>query len=346
MSIERRAYSDVDVFDDEMRTLFAERMFIGTHADFAQIDDYSSLLIGNKAVSIRRTREGVRAFNNVCLHRNALIDPPGRGNRAFRCGYHGWSYAADGVLAAAPLIDTAHVTHKQLISYPVREADGLHFIGLCGVAPPTGEVTQVLADTGVVLDPPFHIASIEHACNWKLLVENVLESYHLSFVHTNSFRPAGFTSTGRYTWHGGHYTSWSELLPTATADKTSAIRRLAPQAGHFYRHGYVFPDLFVSNTNGLVGFLSHVVPISAVRSRLEWQLFELPMLRTLAPALRQHMKDEAVSFTQQALAEDKVLVEACQIGLAAEGPEAQLQEAVEARLAHFHQLYVAGMTNA
>lgn len=344
MSIERRGYGDPGVFARELETLFAERLFAGAQADFAQPDDYRSLRIGNKAVSLRRTRDGVRAFNNVCLHRNALIDLPGCGNRPFRCGYHGWSYAADGSLAAAPLAAAACIAQRQLGSYPVSETHGLYFLGLGGTAPPTGEVAQVLADTGVVPGAPFHRASLEHACNWKLLVENVLEGYHLSFVHANSFRPAGFTSTGRYAWHGGEYTSWNEMLPSAAADRSAAIRRFAPQAGHYYRHAYVFPDLFVSNTNGLVGFLSHVVPIDAARSRLEWRLFALPALKALAPALRQHLQEEAVAFTQQALAEDKVLVEACQLGLAADGHEVQLQPQ-EARIAHFHALYRARMSD-
>lgn len=345
MSIDRRDYSDRSVFTHELEMLFAERLFAGTQADFAQPDDYLSLTIGDKAVSVRRTRDGVRAFNNVCLHRNALIDPPGCGNRPFRCGYHGWSYAADGSLATAPLADAACITRRQLGGFPVSETHGLYFLGLGGTAPPTGEVAQVLADTGVVLDAPFHHASLEHACNWKLLVENVLEGYHLSFVHANSFRPAGFTSTGHYTWHGAKYTSWSEMLPSAAADKSAAIRRFAPKAGHYYRHAYIFPDLFASNTNGLIGFLSHVVPIDTARSRLEWQLFELPALKSLTPAPRQHLKDEAVAFTQQALAEDKALVEACQLGLAADGHEIQLQPQ-EARIAHFHALYQARMSDA
>jgi len=344
MPIERRCYTDTDVFARELETVFAERLFIGTSADFAQVDDYCSLRIGRKAVSIRRTHDGVRAFNNVCLHRNALIDQPGNGNRPFRCGYHGWGYAADGALATAPLTDMTGIVRRQLASYPVSEAGGLYFLGLCGTAPSTDEVTPVLAEAGIVLEAPFHTGHIDHACNWKLLVENVLEGYHLSFVHTNSFRPAGFTSTGRYTWRGGRYTSWNELLPTAATDKTATIRRLAPQAGHYYRHTYVFPDLFVSNTNGLVGFLSHVAPIEVAHTRLEWQLFELPALKALGPALRQHMKDEAISFTQQALAEDKVLVESCQFGLTANGPDVQLQ-AAEARIAHFHKTYLARMTD-
>ncbi|WP_017462694.1 aromatic ring-hydroxylating oxygenase subunit alpha [Dyella ginsengisoli] len=340
MSIDRRCYGDPGVFARELETIFAERLFVGTQADFARPDDYRSLRIGRKAVTIRRTRSGVRAFDNVCLHRNALIDLPGCGNRPFRCGYHGWSYADDGALAAAPLADRAGIARCRLGSYPVSESDGLHFLGLGGAAPVVDEVAQVLADTGVVPDTPFHAAVMEHACNWKLLVENVLEGYHLSFVHGNSFRPAGFTSTGRYAWHGGRHTSWSELLSADAADKTAALRRLAPQAGHFYRHAYVFPDLFLSNTNGLVGFLSHVIPEDATRTRLAWRLFELPALKALPPALRQHMQEEAIAFTQQALAEDKVLVEACQQGLEAEGFEVQLQPQ-EARIAHFHALYLA-----
>jgi phenylpropionate dioxygenase-like ring-hydroxylating dioxygenase large terminal subunit len=344
MSIERHCYSDAGSFARELKSIFAERLFAGTHSDFAERGDYRSLSIGRKAVTVRRTRDGVSAFNNVCLHRNALIDLPGCGNRPFRCGYHGWSYADDGALAAAPLTDMSGIAACRLESYPVRESQGLYFLGFGGAAPAVDEVAQVLSETRVVPDAPFHVEVMEHACNWKLLVENVLEGYHLSFVHGSSFRPAGFTSTGRYAWHGGRYTSWSEMLPTEAADKSATFRRLTPQAGHFYRHGYVFPDLFFSNTNGLIGFLSHVVPVDAGHTRLVWRLFELPALKALAAAARKHIKDEAIGFTQNALAEDKVVVEACQRGLEADGPGVQLQPQ-EARIAHFHGLYLSRMAN-
>jgi len=340
--IERNAYSDPLILEGEIGSLFSERMFAGTQFDFEDEGGYRSVEIGHTAVTVRRAGDGVRGFGNVCLHRNCLIDPPGYGKRAFRCRYHGWAYASDGTLAEAPLADDACIQTRTLPTYPVAESSGLNFLGLSGRSPEISEVADALKEAGITLERPFYRDALSHACNWKLLVENVLEGYHLSFVHGQTFRPAGFTSAGAYTWGGGNYTSWNLLKPAPSHDKQSAMRRLSPGAGHYYRHVYVFPDLFLSNTNGLVGFLSHVVPTSASTTRLEWLLFELPALKLLPIALRTQIKAEAIRFTLDALKEDQVLVESCHTGMTCGGTIVQLQPC-EGRIAHFHALYTDRM---
>lgn len=336
--IDRHLYSDPSIFEDELSHLFHKRMFAGTQFDFESNQSYRSVQIGQKAVTVRRSSNGIQGLSNVCLHRNALIDPLGQGERSFRCRYHGWNYTADGELAEAPLADNACIKTRTLRRYPVSESDGLYFLGLSGRNPDINEVPNALLQAGITLDRPFHRDALPHACNWKLLVENVLEAYHLSFVHNQTFRPAGFTSTGIYSWGGGNYTSWNLLHPAPAHDKKSAMQRLSPRAGHFYRHAYVFPDLFLSNTNDLVGFLSHVIPTSTSTTKLEWMLFELPALKSLPSAVRTQIKNEAIRFTLEALREDQTLVEACQAGMSSEGTDVQLQPC-EARIVHFHDIY-------
>lgn len=341
-SIDRAAYSDPTTLEAELDAIFFRRLFVGTRFDFLTPNAYRSLVLGRKALTLRRDGEDIRAYENVCLHRNALIDPPGVGERPFRCRYHGWSYDADGTLSDAPLADNNCITKRSLPRVPIAASDGLYFAGLRGIAPDVSEVSKALARAQIAMEAPFHRDLLHHDCNWKLLVENVLEGYHLSFVHGETFRPAGFTSTGNYSWDGGTHTSWNELRPTTANDKQAAMRRLSRQAEHVYRHIYVFPDLFVSNTNGLVGFLSHIVPKSATATQLEWMLFELPALKALPAALRTQIKTEAVAFTAKALGEDQLLVESCQSGMSCDGSTVQLQPC-EGRIGHFHSLYAEHM---
>lgn len=341
-SIDRQSYSDPSILEREINSIFLERLFVGTRFDYEAVQSYRSIMLGRRAATVRRSGEHLRAFGNVCLHRNALIDPPGQGERPFRCPYHGWSYTTEGKLADAPLADNDCIGTRALPNFPVTESNGLCFLGLAGKEPDTSEVSSMLAKSDIELRRPFHRGTLAHACNWKLLVENVLEGYHLSFVHGETFRPAGFTSTGSYRWGGGNYSSWNELIPAPSRDKQAAMRKLSAQAGHYYRHVYIFPDLFLSNTNGLVGFLSHVVPTSASTSQLEWELFELPVLEGLPSPVRRQVRADAIRFTELALREDQVLVESCQAGLSCIGDQIQLQPC-EGRIGHFHTLYADRM---
>ncbi|MDF3822166.1 SRPBCC family protein [Leptospira sp. 96542] len=334
---DRHAYSDPSVLDAELTHLFSRRMYAGSVFDVSQVNDYRSFLMGPRAITVRNTGNGIRAFNNVCLHRNALIDPVGSGNRAFRCNYHGWSYDGDGSLKNAPLAEDVTICERKLAGVPVSLVQGLCFLGWDG-RPEVSGIEAALSETNIVPAAPFHREALDHACNWKLLVENVLEGYHLSYVHQSTFLPAGFSSTASYEVANLGDVSWGKLTPTPKNDKSKAMQRLSPDAGHFYHHVYIFPDLFLSSTNGLIGFQSHLRPVHASRTLLEWSLFELPALARLPASIREQVKADAVQFTNAALREDQVLVESCQLGLSAIGPNIQLQPS-ESRIQHFHDLY-------
>lgn len=342
MSIEPHRYADPATFHDEWSRLFDQRYFVGRATDLPAVDDYRAFTAGSRRITLRNTGQGVRAYSNVCLHRASLVDPEGCGHKPFRCGYHGWSYGADGALMQAPLSDPACIRRRQLLSYPIAEADGLLFAGFNGIAPEVSKVFNALAQVGAQITAPFYRGTLAHRANWKLLVENVLETYHLSFVHPLSFLPAGFTSTIEPAWDCDEYTCWTSLVPSTARDRRDAIRKLMPEAGHHYRHAYVFPNFFISNTNDLIGFMSSLTPLAHDRTELTWDLFELPALQALPDGVREFVRNEAIRFTTAALDEDKMLVESCQLGMASTVDAVQLQP-LEARLQRFHGYYREAM---
>lgn len=347
MSIETRHYTCQDVFDAELESIFATRLYVGSVHDFVEVDTYHSLILGATAFTLRHTTEGLRAFNNVCLHRCALIDPIGVGKRPFRCGYHGWSYAADGMLRSSPLVDKAAIPLCRLPQYPVAQTGDHVFVGLSGVAPEVDKVAHMLEQIGMSAQnpAPFHQGELLLNSNWKLLVENNIESYHLSFVHPQSFIPAGFVSKSDYDWKHDDYTCWSWCVPTVATTKLPLLKRIARDATHDFRHAYVFPNLFLTATNQLVGFRSYMIPLDPGHTLLKWELFELPALLALAAPLRQQIREEAVRFTITSLQEDKPLVEACQRGLASRHAALQLQP-LDARIHRFHTYYCEQMGHA
>ena len=338
MSIDLAAYSDPSIYSTEVNSIFSERLYVGNSGDLAETDSYRSFKIGRKIVTVRRTDEGIRAFSNVCLHRSNLIDPLGDGKRRFSCGFHGWSYGADGELEFAPFTDKSCIEHRSLRVFPVAETDGFLFVGLSGEQPPIEKFSAAIKKLGVTRSPTFHSETLLHHCNWKLLVENILESYHLNFVHRGTFLKSGFTSTSIHEWASDAYINTASIVPDASTDKTKAIHRLAKNATHSYKHAYVFPNLFISNTNDLIGYVSHLLPIDETKTMLTWELFELPEMLLLPHPIRDHIRNEAINFSQITLGEDKCMVEACQTGVTSETGSIQLQP-IEGRVKQFHDYY-------
>lgn len=337
MALARIYYVSDDAYKKELTSFFYERLYLGTKFEFLNLNSYKSLLIGEYAITCRATASGVKTFNNVCLHRNNLIDPLGTGSREFQCGYHGWRYDSEGTLALAPLCDMVTIQNKQLDVFPVAESGGMLFAGLNSKSPQVSEVGQLLETLDISFEEPaFAEGELLHQCNWKLLVENVLEGYHVNFVHKDSFVPAGGSSTLTGDTGSASYTSWAKFYPDTP--QISHSLKYFPGAKHLYHHGFVFPNLFVANTNNLIGYAAYLLPISKHETLLKWQLFELPVLLSLPSSVRQKIREDAVNIVKKTLVEDKDVVESCQLGLQAKGPEAQLQPQ-ELRIEHFHSLY-------
>jgi len=160
-------------------------------------------------------RGTIRGFHNVCRHRGAqLVTEPCVNRRTILCPYHRWGYALDGRLLATPSFDadadgktlpeslretltTHHVKGFDKAAnglHPIRvdTALGLVFANVGASAPPLDQWLGDLLDTlgpytaaleGGELVMSGYATKYTPACNWKVLVENFCEYYHLPAVH-------------------------------------------------------------------------------------------------------------------------------------------------------------------
>ncbi len=143
---------------------------------------------------------GINAFHNVCRHRCLqLVDAPGNAGRLIRCPYHSWSYSLEGALLAAPFFGGAEnqvpagFDKKQngLVSVRCETWHDWIFVNLDGTAPPFEEfirpVVERLADLQMDLTRLKPVAVLDFGVlntNWKFLMENFIEPYHVQFVHS------------------------------------------------------------------------------------------------------------------------------------------------------------------
>ena len=160
--------------------------------------DFATFELGpNGIVALRDSNGGIRAFHNVCRHRGArLLEGSGHCPGTITCPYHGWSYRLGGELigmperATFPGLERADWSLKAVRS---QVAFGFVFICLAGNPPPVEETWGELARE---LDPyrmeemvPLGAPYIEHwDCDWKIAMDNYLESYHVPIGHPGLFR--------------------------------------------------------------------------------------------------------------------------------------------------------------
>ncbi len=152
-----------------------------------------------------RGRDGrARVFRNACRHRGlALVEGPGC-THALVCRYHGWTYRLDGSLSHVPQANAfpdLDMPTRGLVEVDSREVDGLIVIG--PLQSPRTDTHRRQADAAMAAltdDSPWgdkllpaerlvYVDATPRPMNWKVLVEQFLEGYHIRSTHKDTFYP-------------------------------------------------------------------------------------------------------------------------------------------------------------
>ena len=199
------AYTSEDFFRMEQEQLFARTWTcIGNGCNIPEAGDLQPVgFLGQPLVMLRNRQGEVKVFHNVCSHRgNELVWQACSVKRTIQCPYHGWAYDLDGRLLATPnvggsgvhAIDSLDRNEHGLCEARSAVWMDLVFVNLSADAPDFATFIDPLQQRIDKLLPRAKFAAlkpaanhgsytIDFAGNWKLCVENNLESYHLPTVH-------------------------------------------------------------------------------------------------------------------------------------------------------------------
>lgn len=195
------SYTDQVVFDLEKDRIFASGWtWAGFEHWVSGVGAIKPIHVGGRPLLMVRGEDSeIRVFHNSCRHRGmALTDEPITVRKRIQCAYHCWSYNLDGDLAAAPFF---HRERGGTLEPDVRERLGLLqvasytwagmvFVDLRPAAAEPDEFVDAIAPLTRRWDhvnfSRLHLAEereFDIGVNWKLIVENFLDFYHLPFIH-------------------------------------------------------------------------------------------------------------------------------------------------------------------
>jgi phenylpropionate dioxygenase-like ring-hydroxylating dioxygenase large terminal subunit len=104
--VHQSIYTDSAIFARELELIFGRSWFFIAHdSEIPRPGDFKTDELGRWRFLLVRQRDGgIRLFHNVCRHRGALLCHEDYGNtQAFKCVYHGWTFATNGALQGVPL---------------------------------------------------------------------------------------------------------------------------------------------------------------------------------------------------------------------------------------------------
>lgn len=199
--LDRITYVSEEILAQEISRIFGRCwIYVGHSSELKKPGDFQSRNVAGRPVIFCRTRTGeIRCFLNTCRHRGTIVCTERAGNtKLFRCMYHGWSYGTDGRLVGVPGEEaySGEFKREELgLRSPPRFEGYRDFWFLC-LDPDAPPLVDYLAGTTEYIDlvidqSPSGTMEIisgtqeyDVAANWKLLVENSVDDYHLPTTHS------------------------------------------------------------------------------------------------------------------------------------------------------------------
>ena len=197
--VHRSTMTSQELFERERQQIFDKCwIYLGHESEVEKPGDYKRRTVAGRPLFFVRGNDGqIRVFLNTCSHRGAVICRRDEGNAdVLQCFYHAWSYNTNGELVGVP--DEAaygpYFNKSELgLKQPTRVESyrGFYFVSF---NPNVEDLVSYLADArdyiDLIVDQSEEGMRVVRGsnkytmkANWKLLVENSLDGYHLVPTH-------------------------------------------------------------------------------------------------------------------------------------------------------------------
>ncbi|MCP5178927.1 MAG: aromatic ring-hydroxylating dioxygenase subunit alpha [Pseudomonadales bacterium] len=188
-------------------------LLLGRESEIPNPGDWQCEEVGPESILMVRQKDGgINAFYNVCQHRgNRLVTgEKGHVNR-FVCRYHSWAFMPDGVLAyaqdAEDFPEGDPCGKVNLISLRCETFAGFIWVNMDPECASLREFLGPIWDDWSRYDlhtwKRYVALTTTLPCNWKVVLDNFNESYHVPTVH----KPIG-TPEERKRMHSGVDTNY------------------------------------------------------------------------------------------------------------------------------------------
>ena len=219
-----RYYHDPQIHRQELDNIFHKSWcYVGHASQLPNPGDYRVERVADQCIFLVRDQDStLNAFFNVCQHRgHELLRGSGARKNRIVCPYHAWTYGLDGRLIQAPHTDQLqNFDAAEFALKPVALANcgGLLFANLDSTAADFATDYPGLAQTFSDHLPDFDRfgsafqLDFDIAANWKIVVDNFSEGYHIPVAHQKLSRVLdnGTGKCGRLEQHYAFFESRSK----------------------------------------------------------------------------------------------------------------------------------------
>lgn len=312
----------------ELRHLFDTAWHpLATVHDLAKPGDFLTFDLLETPILLRNCDGELRAFLNVCPHRHSRLTDKARGNSLpFRCQYHGWEFNKDGRTGKIPDARAFRPWDRENACMRLFRLETCGEIVFINLGDNGGSLRDWLGPLWDEWSVGFggdyrYVATWEQdfPCNWKVVLENSLESYHIPQVHPKTFKEYPEESNA---WHDLdlEYSTFRTVIPNDWVSRRVAwlVRRLGVPVTNDYWHHVRHPHVTYSSLD-VHRMVQCVFPTSPTTCRYRSILYALRGRRRnpLAWALARVLHPMVILVAKKVFAEDAAIYGAVQRGLTA-----------------------------
>jgi carnitine monooxygenase subunit len=213
-TVDAAEYTSLERHNRDRAMLLASPQLVGYVSELPAPGAYCAKTVMGRSVLLTRTSDGmVKAFDNVCLHRQSQVVTGCGTAKRFACPYHAWTYDNTGKLVGLPGREGfPGITVKSdgLTELPATEFAGFLWVALgpgatLDVAGHLGPLADELDSWGIGRWSPLGEKVLNSPINWKLAVDTFAENYHFATVHQQTFARIARSNCTVFDSYGPHH---------------------------------------------------------------------------------------------------------------------------------------------
>ena len=213
ISMPPEAFTSEALLELERDKIFSkEWICVGREEELQSPGNYFTTEVNRVPVIITRDHDNeLRALVNICRHRMTRLATGEGKTRVLTCPYHSWAYDLDGRLVNAPKMEDKQFDKSQCSLQQLRIETWLGFIFVNldtdaeSLAPRLSLLAKHLGNFHIEqMVPTFKKVDVWKS-NWKILVENFLEVYHIESLHRDTLFALGGAESAKLGYHSDDY---------------------------------------------------------------------------------------------------------------------------------------------
>ena len=207
-------YTSAERHAQDTAMLLASPQLVGYVSELPRPGTYCTKTVMGRSILLTRAADGaVRAFDNVCLHRQSRIADGCGAARRLACPYHSWTYDLNGDLVGVPgkegFPESSSGTSR-LTELPATECAGFLWISLdrdatLDIPAFLGPLAEELDSWGIGRWSPLGEKVLDCPINWKLAIDTFAENYHFATVHKTTFATIARSNCTVFDSFGPHH---------------------------------------------------------------------------------------------------------------------------------------------